>query len=226
MSKLLKAGFLVLVCVLIAVPADGSMVRVARRYTVVDFNGGYSTPIGKYGGIGVIDFENSRGQTVELDADRVYDPTFHVGLNYGQLRNNHMQWAIGFRYTKVNQLDRFVVEDQTLKFAPEKPSIHQLDIDFNFNYLLTNITEGWIAPYAGIGTRAGLTTFSAEGVESESEINLGVCLNFGAEVKLWQHPQGRSFVTFASVNSYDFWASGDKPRFFNIGGAVKYYFRM
>ncbi len=226
MHKFLKAGLLVLVCGLLATPAEAGLARVAKRYTLVDLNGGYSSPVGKYEGIGVIDFENSRGQLVRLNADEVYDPTFHVGLNYGQLRNSHMQWTIGFRYTKINQLNRFVADDQTLVFAPEKPSIHQLDIDFNFNYLLTNITERWIAPYAGVGARAGLTTFSAEGVESESEINLGVCLNFGAEVKLWQHPQGRSFVTFASVNSYDFWASGDKPRFLNIGGAVKYYFRM
>lgn len=225
MSKLLKAGLLVLFCLSIAAPADGSMVRVARRYTFVDFYGGYSSPVGDYGGIGVIDFRNSRDQQVDLPADEVYDPTFHIGFNYGQLRNNHMQMAVGFRYTKVNQHDSFLAEDQVLAFAPEKPSVNQFDLEFDFNYLLTNITETWAAPYAGVGVRGGLTSFSADGVETESEINLGVSINFGAEVKLWQDP-GRGFVTFASVNSYDFWASGEKPRFFNIGGAVKYYFSM
>lgn len=225
MSRFLKAGLLILFCVLLSIPAQAGLARVAKRYTYVDFYGGYSSPIGGYQGIGVIDFENSRGQTVELEADEVYDPTFHVGFNYGQLRNNRMQLAIGFRYTKINQQDRFMAEDQVLAFAPEKPSINQFDIEFDFNYLLTNITETWVAPYGGVGVRGGLTAFSAEGVETESEINLGVSLNFGAEVKLWQNP-GRGFVTFASVNSYDFWATGEKPRFLNLGGAVKYYFSM
>ena len=226
-TKILTASFLLLmVSALLVETAQAGMVRVAKRYSVLDFLGGYSKPVGTFDGIGIIDFTNSDGSVANLDADQVYDPSFHLGLRYGQLRNNHMLYALGLRYTSVKEVDSFFTEGQFFFFDPKDPTVSQVDLDFNFNYLFTNITTTFLAPYIGVGFRAGLTSFSGKGVETQSELNIATAVNAGVEVRLWQVPKGRSFVTLAPFGSYEFYVSGNRPRFFNIGLGVKYYYRM
>ena len=59
----------------------------------------------------------------------------------------------------------------------------------------------------------------------ENELKFTVSVNFGADIKVWTAPSGRSYVALSSVNSWDLLASGQRPRYLNIGGAIKYYFR-
>lgn len=205
---------------------QAALVKVARRYNVVDAIGGYAHPLGSYDGLGIIDFTNGAGQRKDLSAAEVFDPTFSLGIRYGQLRNNHMLMNFGFRYSRINEADSFVVDDYVYRFVPDNPDVHQFDVEFNFNYLLTNIHEIFVAPYVGLGLRAGFTTFSGKGVESESRVNIGSAINFGAEVRVWSSAKQRDFVTVASVNSFDFWGSANRPRHFYVGGGLKYYFRM
>ena len=107
----------------------------------------------------------------------------------------------------------------------ETELVHLYDFDFNLNYLFANITEFPLAPYAGVGFTGGLTAATAKGYDSESRIEVLARVNFGLEFKFWQSASKRSFLTVASVNSYDFVASGDRPRHLYMGGALKYYFR-
>ena len=220
------AMLLALILPMLVSPINGEIVRVARRYNVIDFYGGSSSPVGKYDGLaGFVDFMDEQRQLVEVDGDKVYDPTYQLGLSYGQLRNNQMLLEIGFRYTRIEQAG----DNPLIFFASDgltaEAKLHQYDLDINLNYLFMNIIEQSFAPYVGVGFRAGFTNASASGFESESHINTVLAANVGAELKLWEGARKRSFVTLASVNSYDLLASGDRPRYMNIGGALKYYFR-
>jgi len=227
MSRIVRPLVLMLTLVLaVGSLSEARIKRVARRYNVIDLYGGYSTPIGSYHTIGTIDFVNARGVIVDIDANRVYDPTFHLGFTYGQLRGGHLLYSIGFRYAKIKALETFVVDSTiSYRFAPVKPSFHQYDIDFNFNFLVANISKTSLAPYIGIGFHGGLTSQTATGFESENWVTLAASLNFGADFKLWAGPQKRSFVTLSSINSVDVMASERRPRYLNFGVGLKYYFR-
>jgi len=217
---------LALILPALCLPARGAMVRVAKRYNLIDVYGGASTAVGKYDGIaGFTDFRDEDGSLIDIDADLIYKPTFHLGFNYGQLRNNRMLATIGFRFTDVAQEDAGVLLFISSQGAAAEAKLRQFDLDFNFNVLLMNITEKSLSPYVGVGFRAGFTSATAKGFESESHLNTVLAGNFGAELKLWEHAKKRSFVTLASVNSYDLFSSSDRPKYLNIGGALKYYFR-
>ena len=231
-----------LVCV-IAGTTNAGLVKVPKRYNVIDFIGGYSLPVGKYDGLaGFVDFENQAGRPVDIDADRLYDPSYHFGFNYGQIRNNHILFSVGFRFTHIDHIslaaatvedlapdmepgDALTISGYQMFFEPKKPSVNMYDLDFNLNYLFSNVTEFPVAPYAGVGVTGGLTAATAKGYDSESRIEVLARVNFGLEFKFWQAASKRSFLTVASINSYDFVASGDRPRHLYLGGALKYYFR-
>ncbi len=205
--------------------------RVARRYNVIDFYGGTSSPVGKYDGLaGFVDFYDADDRPTDVDGDVLYDPTFHLGFNYGQLRNDKMLVTVGFRWTKIEAINLWGLntvgrEGLAILLDPRKPSINQYDFDFNFNFMFLSIAQGSFAPYVGVGFRAGVTSVTAKGFESESRLNTVLAGNFGAEFKLWENAKKRAFLTVASVNSYDLLSSGDRPRYFNLGAALKYYFR-
>ena len=205
--------------------------RVARRYNVMDFYSGTSSPVGKYESLAdFVDFSDADGQPTDVDGDVLYDPTFHLGFNYGQLRNDRMLVTVGFRWTKIEAINLLGLNSVgrsglAILLDPKKPSINQYDVDFNFNYMFLSIAQRSFAPYVGVGFRAGFTSVTAKGFESESRLNTVLAGNFGAELKLWENAKKRAFLTVASVNSYDLLSSGDRPKYFNLGAALKYYFR-
>ncbi len=227
MSRIIRPAVVLLALVFaISSFSEAAIRRVAKRWNVIETYGGYSSPIGSYNRIGTIDFVNNIGIIVDIGANRVYDPTFHLGITYGQLRRGHLLYSIGFRYTKIETLDIFVV-DPTISyiFTPVKPSFNQYDIDFNLNFLAANISRAPIAPYVGIGFHGGITSQTAPGYESENWLTLAASLNFGADFKLWGAPKNRSFVTLSSINSVDILGSDQRPRYLNFGVGLKYYFR-
>jgi hypothetical protein len=207
-------------------PVNGEIVRVARRYNVINFFGCSSSPVGKYDGlVGFVDFINTQGHLVKVDGDKIYDPTYQLGFSYGQIRNNQMLLEIGFRYTRIEQTGDSPLTFSTSDGYSVVAKLHQYDLDINFNYLFMNIIEQSFAPHIGVGFRAGFTNASASGFNSEAHLNTVLAANVGAELKIWEGAQKRSFITLASVNSYDLFGSGDRPKYLNIGGAFKYYFR-
>ncbi len=205
--------------------AEAGIKRVARRWNVIETYGGYSSPFGSYHRIGATDFRIESGHVFDIDADKVYDPTFHLGLTYGQLRGGHLLYSIGFTYTKIETLDTFFTDSDKFYFIGVKPSFNQYDIDFNLNFLATNISKAPIAPYVGIGFHGGITSQTAPGYESENWLTLATSLNFGADFKLWGDLKNRSFVTLSSINSVDILGSDLRPRYMNFGIGLKYYFR-
>lgn len=227
MSKITKLSLLSLVLILaVSSLTEARIARVAKRLNVIEFYGGYSHPIGSYHTIGTIDFVNNSGILADVSASRVYDPTFHLGLTYGQLRGGHLLYSIGFRYTKIKALDIFVVDPfVSYRFVPVKPSFNQYDIDFNVNYLVANITKAPVVPYVGVGFHGGITAQTATGFEAENWLTLALSLNFGLDLKVWGTPKSRSLVTLSSINSINVLASDKRPRYLNIGAGLKYYFR-
>lgn len=206
--------------------SEAGISRVARRLNVVELHASYAHPVGSYDHISIINFENSQGRIVDLDADKVYDPTLSVGLTYGQLRGNHFLYSIGFCYTHIRTLDSFYVEPGLAWiFQPETPTFNQYDIDFNLNYFLSNPSVAVLAPFFGVGFHGGITSETGDLIESENEVTVALGVNFGVDLTVWKAKDGRSLLTLSSVNEYQVAASDDRPRYLNVGIGVKYYYR-
>jgi outer membrane protein W len=115
------------------------------------------------------------------------------------------------------------VKEWLEKAYGEKINFRQYDIELNANYYFLDLTSTVFSPYTGAGVQAGFTSFSPEGFEDESEIKVAGSLNFGADLKLFDN--GRSFLTVASMNNYNLLASDNRPKYLNLGFALRYFFR-
>jgi hypothetical protein len=233
-----RNGLLVaLIMLLVAPAADAGIKKVAKRLSMIDFYAGGSIISGKYQGLGLDhwnDFFEKGFPSPSIDGSDIYKSTFHFGIDYGQLRNDHFLFTIGFRYTRVQVKDSINIPfddpkyDYALMDVDDFIDIHLYDIDFNLNYFFTNAQHSLLAPYVGLGLKGGFMSKdpeSAGGYADENELKFTVSANFGADIKVWTAPSGRSHVALSSVNSWDLLASGQRPRYLNIGGAIKYYFR-
>ncbi len=236
-KTIMLAAALILV---ISVGSAWSLTKVPARVSIIDISGGYSMITGNYGGFRGDSWNKIfglSGSNPSVTGSDIYSPTFHFGFSYGQLRNNHLFYSVGFRYTKIG------LEDSTIVPFSPSPGIIYLeqsglnlnlyDIDFNFNYYQSNVAvTGW-SPYIGLGMRTGFQVLSAEGRDpesgleyaSESELKFALALNVGIDVKLTSAASNRSHFVLSSANSFDFLGSGNRPRYLNLGLALKYYFR-
>ncbi|HUV31295.1 MAG TPA: hypothetical protein VMY05_09435 [Acidobacteriota bacterium] len=214
-----KPILLLVALALVAVGSEALAIsRVARRLSMLQIHGGYALPFGTYDQLGTLTITDQNNRPIELDADDVFDPSFSLGVSYGQLRNNHMLVSMGFRYIRIDP-------DDALDFGGYDYDFGQYDLDFHLDYMFLNLyTQRW-SPYFGLGINAGLTVTNPKGFDSESEAAIALSLNFGADVKLWSDSKGRSMVTLASVNSWNAVASGDRPRYLQIGAGIRYWFR-
>jgi len=197
--------------------------KVARSLNVLEFFGGGSIPTGTRDGLPDYEFIiNNRSQ--DVDAKDIYNNSFHFGIDYGQLRSAHWLVSLGFRYTKHNVKDTIPLFQDTVVIVGGNPSYNQFDLDFNLNYFLTDLTKTSFSPYAGLGIEGGILAISDDINETDYTANIGLRLNFGADLRIWDSEDGRSLVALSSVNSYDFYGSNDRPKYLNVGGAIKYYF--
>ncbi|HOP07226.1 MAG TPA: hypothetical protein PLF13_08045 [candidate division Zixibacteria bacterium] len=203
--------------------SQAEIVKVAKRYNVFEVYGGLSEPIGKYEGVGILDFDYN-GHTYKLDADQVYRSTYHFGFNFGQLRGGHFQYLVGFQYTKIDQLDEFSTTELTWQMAPI-PFINQYNIKAQANYLFTDLADVGFAPYLGPEFMAGLTTETANDVQTETQLDISLAANAGFELKLWGDASGQNFITLVPQVSWQFLSTGYRAKHFNFAGGLKYYFR-
>ncbi|RME19596.1 MAG: hypothetical protein D6800_14095 [Candidatus Zixiibacteriota bacterium] len=201
-----------------------AVTRVARRWNALEFYSGGAIPWGTYNGINPFDFViNNR--LVDVDADKVYDPSFYLGVNYGQLISGRFFVSFGFRYTDVNALDSILLPlDSVLIFDPSL-SWNQYDIDINANVYFADISRSPFAPYVGVGLGVGINSLTSDLFDTENQATAALRANFGFDLKLFSSGH-RSFVTLSSVNSWDVLVSDDRPKYINIGGALKYWFKM
>jgi len=200
--------------------AEAGISRVARRYNFIQFYGSYSQPVGKYDQLFDSPIVDGFGDPFSADADLVYDPTYQFGFAYGQLRNNHIAFSLGFTYTDIDAVGDFA------DFGTgEKGALNQYDVDFDLNYLFTNPAQAKISPFVGLGFHAGITSWTAAGYESQNELTMALGVNFGTDIVLWESSDKRTFVALSSINEFQFLASEERPKYLNLGVGLKYYFR-
>jgi len=217
----------------------GAVSRVPARINVLEFYGGASTAQGSYDGFRGEDWVRSfeiNTTNPSVDADNIYGSSFNLGFSYGQLRNNHIFYAVGFRYTKI-ELDSVVIvplNNADVFWTPSDGYKENLyDITFDLNYYPYNIVKQNWSPYVGVGFKGGLMVFSQSGRDansglafaSETEVKFSSSINLGLDLKLWNDKAHRTQVVLSSINSFDFWGSGNRPRYLNLGIGLKYYFR-
>lgn len=246
MFKKLTYSLIILSILLISVPkTEAAIQKVAKKYNFISVYGGYSNPYGQYDGL---TWEKFLGYK-NIDADEIYDNSFHFGVKYGSVIKGHYSIDLGFRYTKhavkdtvylardvYDPSDGFVY-DYFNDYTSLDQRIGQFDFELDLNYLFMDLDKSLFTPYVGIGGKMGITNTHFNGLfydeaedtyyefENENDFTFNINLNFGAEFKIWQAQYNRSFVTLASINSLDLLSNDDKPRYLNIGGALKYYFR-
>ena len=225
MLRFTKLFILVAGCLtLLSIENVSAITRTTRTLNFVEFYAGSSMPHGTYTGLPDFNFLiNNR--PVDVDAEDIYDNSFHFGLGYGQLRGAHLLFSLGFRYTKHDVEDTIPISIDTLVLVDTTVNYNQFDIDFNLNYMITDINKSPFAPYVGVGVQAGLLSISGGGFKTDYETMLSLSLNFGGDLKIWSAADGLSLLTLSSINRYDFYGSNQKPRYLNLGLGLKYYFR-
>ena len=227
MFRISKLFILVLVAgalALLSVENVSAITRTTRTLNFVEFYAGSSMPQGTYTGLPDYDFIIN-GSLVDVDAKDVYDNSYHFGLGYDRLRGSHLLFSLGFQYTRHDVFDSIPLSPTDYVTVEGAVNYNQFDLDFNLNYMITDITKSPFAPYVGIGVQAGLLSISGGGFQSQNEVMLGLRLNFGADFKIWSAKDGTSLLTLSSLNSYDFYGSNQKPKYLNLGFGFRYYFR-
>ena len=223
MSKVWRIAALMTVAVLFIAASSQAITRVAGRWSVLSVHGGYAKPWGQYDGLPNDPFV-LEGRQWEFDAEDVYGDSYCFGLEYGQLIAGHWLGSVGFRFTHHNLKD--TIGDERMAFMYDfKPTFNQYDLEVNMNYLLNNLASSVWTPYAGLGLHAGIASVDWDEYDAENDLTFGMNLNFGAEVKLYTAASGKSFVTLASMNNWNFMATNDRPKYLQIGGGVKYYMK-
>ena len=224
MYRFLRLIAVALVIVFAISSTSSAITRVARKLNMMDIYAGGSIPWGTYNGTPGDKFI-LEGQRYEFDGDQVYDNGFFIGFDYGQLFSEHFLFTVGFCYTHQPLKDTIQNDEVAFFYTEGAPTLHLYDLNVNLNYLFANLYDFPVSPYVGVGIQPGIASTSLEGYYSRNELTFGMSVNFGAEFKIFTAPSGRSFVTLASDNSWNFVGSNDRPKFFNIGGAIRYYFR-
>jgi hypothetical protein len=233
MTRTAKVIAVALVAVIGLAASADAIVRVKPRWTFSEFYAGFGTAYGSYSGLpidAIGDFDPYRDafdrlRVPEFDADVLWGTPFQIGLNIGQVRNGHIAYSFGFRYTR-HDLKAGPYENEevitTLSFVPE---LHQFDLAFNIGYFLTDISTSAVSPYIGVGFLGGLTHANYELVEDEQDANLALAVNFGADLRLTEPNRQGAFWAISSVNSFEFVGTSNRPKYVNFGAALKYYFK-
>jgi len=198
--------------------------RVARRMNMLEIYGGVGSINGEYDGLPNIPFViNNR--RVDVKGSDIYGSSYHVGITYGQLRNRHFLVSLGFQFTDHGINDTIPLPLDTILLLPSGLDLKQYDVSINLNYLFFDLGQSSWTPYFGFGLQAGIASMTFDDFATENEANYTLGFNFGADVKVWSEGNGRSAVTLSSVNTWNLVASNDRPRYLQIGGGIKYWFR-
>jgi opacity protein-like surface antigen len=203
----------------------GAITRVSKSLGLLEIHGGYSTPTGNIDHISNNDFVDG-GVFYNLPAKDVFKSSLTMGFSLGVVKKAHWYTSVGLDYTHLRVKDTIVFPNGSGFMLTPKPNYNHFDLRLNANYHFSDIELSSFTPYVGLGVGGGLITQSLQGYASETEINIGVALNFGAEVKLWEDANKRNLVTLASANSWEFAGTGYRPKLLTLGAALKFYARM
>ena len=197
--------------------------RTAKRWYMLDLYGGTSMPQGENWGI--VGEPLFTDYTFSVPADSIYKDAFHLGLRYAALSSNWLM-GVGFRYTNVIVRDTIdVYPYNPVLFRNSIANVSQWDLDLFIHCYPLDLTKNAFSPYLGIDIQSGILSLTASGYKSRNEMTFAISADFGADIKIFSGESGRSFVTLASVNSYQFVGTNDRPKYLNVGVGLKYFFR-
>lgn len=216
-----------LVCIS-AASTSKAISKADRKMNVLEFQLGGSQPVGERNRIGSGDYEivfvGLDELPFDLDASDIYKPAFYFSLNYGNLVKGQFYYNVGFHYVNLRHEDSLET-DGYIYFNLDEINMNVYALDINFNYYLFNPNFSTLTPYIGLGLQSGIMSSSAEGYSNSNDLVYSMGVNIGVDFKIWEEQNGRSYLTIASANQYQFAASDKRPRYFQIGGAIKYFFR-
>jgi len=207
-----------------ATPAH-AIQRVAARFGIMEVRFGYAMPLGTHTGTFVDDFIYE-GRLYEANAKDVYKEGVAFGVSFGQTSARNFSLGIGFQYVAHDFRDTAVSKDGTIGFyQAETPTYRQYDLQFSARYSPLDIKAVPIAPYIGVSISPGLGKADFRSFQDEYQITLSTSLDFGVDLRIWSAPDSRSFLCLSSINSWDFYGSGDRARHLQIGGGLRYFFK-
>ncbi|MEK7774716.1 MAG: hypothetical protein AAB305_02380 [Candidatus Zixiibacteriota bacterium] len=214
---------LVFLVSLLSETSTAGIERTAKRWYMIDIYGGTSMAHGEYEGLAgdpILQDTNFVAQE-----DSLYEDAFHLGISYAVLRSNFLM-GVGFRFTDIKYKDTiYGGEVDVILFPSLNANMTQWDFDIYLHYYPVDLSKQSISPYFGFGIQPGLTSITARGHKSTNVATFALSLDFGGDVKIFSGEGGRSFVTLASVNSYQFVGTNDRPKYLNVGMGLKYFFR-
>ncbi len=211
-------------------PTAEAITRVPRTLGVFEVYGSFASPTGRIDHLGDIDFI-SHYRPININSDDVFKSSFVVGVTLGTVRAGHWYNSIGFRSSHLRVRDTIFIPrtDSAIVFNYldfPKAHFNQYEIRLNSNYQFYDMeTVGW-SPYLGLGLGVGLISQTLDYYDSQTELNVGLAMNFGAEFRIWQDPNRRNMITLASMNSWEFAGSGYRPKNLTMGASLKVYTRM
>ncbi len=207
-----------------------AITNVPTRLGVFEVYGALSSPTGDIDHLGNIDFRTAPWP-YRTSAGNVYKPFFTLGATVGVVQMGHWYNSVGFQYSRLRVRDTisFPRGGSPIIFNYSdfpKPDFNQYEVRLNSNWQFYDIEAvGW-TPYVGLGLGVGLLSQTLEGYDSQTELNIGLAMNFGAEVRIWQDPNGSNMLTLASANSWEFAGSGYRPKALTLGVSLRIYSRM
>jgi hypothetical protein len=239
MLSRIRFAILALTLVAIAAIPAQAIQRVASKFGILEVRFGYAMPLGEYDGLPGMDFIFDDtvafspdpivvSKSVALDADRVFNDGFAAGLSYGQMIGGHWRALVAFDYAR-NKVKNPIIQQigdsvYTISFTDDL-TYNQYDLAFRASYAFADLRKyGW-SPFLGLGALAGLSTSQSPGYQTDSEFDFGMSLDCGLDVKLWEAQNGHSFATLSSINSWNFFATGERVSHLQIGGGIKYFFK-
>lgn len=192
-----------------------ALTKVAPDMNYLTVYAGTSMPVGTYTAIPSDPFIFGANR-YKFEGNDIYNDAFYLGFDYGKLVSNSISFSVGFRYVNHQLKDDF--------FDPPPIKLNQYDLGVELQYRLNDIRKVKFTPYVGVSLSTGFTTLDWGGVENENRITVAMGAEFGAEFKIKENQANKNFITLVSTNSYIFTASGDRPKYLHIGGALRFYF--
>ena len=164
------------VAILVFAQSTSAIVRVAPRWNFTEFYVQGGSPLGSYNGFPTQDFllDGAVG-LAEFDGSDLFESGLSLGLSIGQLRQGRFMYSVGFRYTNsepTNQPLRYVRGSEEWTLVLSDVTLHQYDLDLNFNLFLLPLTRSAFSPYVGVGVSAGFTQVDWRDFQDEK---LGEC---------------------------------------------------
>jgi hypothetical protein len=199
--------------------------RVPARFGYIVTGFGFAMPQGDYDGFPNRDFVSDSGAAVTIDGSNLYKDGLSFTLGYGQLIGSRWLFGVCFDYSRHQVKDPVAQPGYEPVSFPKKSTYSHYAIAVRPSFAPLDVRESGWTPFVGSSFTFGLASMTAPGYVSEYEATFGMDIDFGADVRLWEASDSRSFLTLSSLNSWNFLSTGTRVSQLQIGGGLRYFFK-